>query len=94
LLLAGLFKPIDKLELRFYEIAELVGGVDQEGSPYGFRHSNITRMLLAGKAVTLVAKLHDTSVEKIESNYADSIAHHGDAAIRASLVDFASAPVA
>lgn len=83
-----LFTEIDKLAVRFCEIAKLVGNVDPDARPYAFRHTSITRMLLAGKPTTLVAKLHDTSVEKIELNYADSIAHYGDATIRETLVDF------
>jgi hypothetical protein len=89
-----LFQPIVKLHERFYEVAKMVGDVDPEASPYSFRHSNITRLLLAGKAITLVAKLHDTSVEKIESNYADKIAGHGDATIRETLLDFGTTTAA
>lgn len=44
-----LFELIDKLELRFYEVAALVGGVDPDASPYSFRHSNITLEGLVGE---------------------------------------------
>jgi hypothetical protein len=77
-----------KLELRFYEIAKLVSGVDEDASPQSFRHTSITRMLLAGRPTTLVAKLHHTSVAKIESNYAAYISYHGDALIRSTLQEF------
>jgi hypothetical protein len=86
---APLFDKIfDKLEQHFYQIAALVGGVDEDASPQSFRHTSITRMLMAGKPVTLVAKLHHTSVAKIESNYAAFISYHGDALIRSTLQEF------
>jgi hypothetical protein len=67
----------------------MIGGVDSKASPYAFRHTSITRMLLANKPIRIVASHHDTSVEKIETNYAAYITDHSDAMIRETLVDFA-----
>jgi hypothetical protein len=45
-------------------------------------------MLLENKPIRVVASHHDTSVEKIESNYAAFITRHTDAMVRSTLLDF------
>ncbi len=40
---------------------------------YSLRHSSICRALLAGVPVSVVAKLHDTSGDEIESHYSAHI---------------------
>src|SRR5262249_6433622 len=44
--------------------------------PYALRHSSITRALLRGVPVRVVADQHDTSVAMIERNYASCIADY------------------
>src|SRR5262245_23872075 len=57
--------------------------------PYALRHSSITRALLRGVPVRVVADVHDTSVAMIERNYASCIADHSDAMVRAAQIDLA-----
>jgi integrase len=79
---------VDHPEIEFRKIAALVGNVDPQATPYCLRHSSITRMLLENKPIRVVASHHDTSVEKIESNYAAFITRHTDAMVRSTLLDF------
>jgi integrase len=60
--------------------------------PYALRHSSITRALLRGVPVRLVADSHDTSVRMIEATYGKWIADHGDAALRAAQINLAPQP--
>ena len=54
---------------------------------YALRHTSITRQLLAGVPVTVVARLHDTCGKQIERNYAHRIADHADTIARRALLD-------
>ncbi|MBR1286072.1 tyrosine-type recombinase/integrase [Bradyrhizobium sp. AUGA SZCCT0177] len=54
---------------------------------YALRHTAITRALLAGAPVRLVASSFDTSVAMIERTYSRFIADHGDAQMRRALFD-------
>ena len=58
---------------------------------YCLRHTAITRALLAGVPVRLVAATYDTSVAMVEKTYSKSIADHGDAQMRRAVFD-ADAP--
>jgi hypothetical protein len=51
------------------------------------RHSSITRQLLRGVPIRVVASSHDTSVAQIEATYSSSISDHSDALHRAALID-------
>jgi len=53
---------------------------------YALRHSAISRMLLRGVPVTLVARLSDTSETIIRRHYAKLIAHHADEIARKGLL--------
>jgi integrase len=57
--------------------------------PYALRHTSITRALLRGVPVRVVADLHDTSIEMIERNYASCLATYGDAMVRAAQIELA-----
>jgi integrase len=61
--------------------------LDPEISLYAMRHSSITRMLIAGLPVRLVAAVHDTSVVMLERTYSRSIGAHSDALLRAAQFD-------
>jgi integrase len=54
---------------------------------YCLRHTAITRALLAGVPVRLVASSFDTSVAMIEKTYSKFIADHGDREMRRALFD-------
>ena len=60
---------------------------------YCLRHTAITRALLAGVPVRLVAASFDTSVAMIEKTYCKFIADHGDEQMRRAVFD-ADAPAA
>jgi integrase len=72
-----------KLFVRVAEAAGLPAGA----SMYCLRHTAITRALLAGVPVRLVASSFDTSVAMIEKTYSKFIADHGDAQMRRALFD-------
>jgi integrase len=54
---------------------------------YALRHSSITRQLLRGVPIRVVAHAHDTSVPMIEKSYSATISDHSDALHRAALLD-------
>jgi hypothetical protein len=54
---------------------------------YTLRHSSITRQLLRGTPVRLVAHAHDTSVPMIEKSYSATIGDHSDTLYRKGLLD-------
>jgi len=74
-------------------VVETVGLGPDEVTPYALRHSNISRSLLRGVPVTLVADLTDTSEREIRKHYAKLISHHADEIMRRALLDV-SQPVA
>lgn len=57
----------------FAKVVERAGLDPEQYTPYALRHTSICRMLLAGVLMTMVAKLHDTSVKEIEKHYAAHI---------------------
>ena len=69
-------------------------GLDREITFYALRHSNITRLLLAGVPVRVVASLHDTSAAMIEATYSRFITDHSDALVRRALLQSESPPAA
>jgi hypothetical protein len=68
-------------------IAGAAGQDPSKVTMYALRHSSITRMLLAGVPVRVVADHHDTGIEMIESTYSRHIGQHTDAMIRDALID-------
>jgi hypothetical protein len=54
---------------------------------YALRHSSITRMLILGTPIRIVAVHHDTSVPMIEKNYSRHIGDHADTLVRRGLLD-------
>jgi integrase len=81
-LLAGPREP----QRIFRRLAERLH-LGEEVSLYALRHSSVTRMLIAGIPIRVVAALHDTSVPMLERTYSRSIGAHSDAMIRAALID-------
>jgi site-specific recombinase XerD len=67
--------------------AAQAAGLPRGASVYCLRHTAITRALLAGVPVRLVASSFDTSVAMIERTYSRYIADHGDEQMRRALFD-------
>jgi integrase len=68
--------------------AVTAAGLDpKKVTSYALRHSSITRSLLRGVPIRVVAATHDTSVGQIEKTYSAFIASHGDEVVRAALLD-------
>ncbi len=76
----------------FRRVVEKAGLDPDEVTSYALRHSQITRQLLAGIPIRVVAHVCDTSVPMIEKAYSASISDHSDALFRRSLLDL-GAPV-
>jgi hypothetical protein len=62
--------------------------------PYCLRHSSIVRGLTNGLPVSLVAKVHDTSVAMIEKHYGAFIVDAAEELLRRAMVPMAAAAVA
>jgi integrase len=54
---------------------------------YALRHSSITRALLGGVPIRIVAAQHDTSVPMLEKTYSAHILDHSDGLARRALLD-------
>jgi integrase len=76
----------------FAQIAEQVGLAGH--TMYSLRHSAITRALLKGVPIRVVAVNADTSVAMIEKTYSKFIADHADEITREALLDPAALPAA
>ena len=70
------------------DVAEIVMALklDAKATLYALRHSSITRALLRGLPIRLVAASHDTSSAEIERTYAKHIVDHSDDISRAALL--------
>jgi integrase len=79
------FRRSDQYRLAFAKVVEAAGLDPAEVTLYACRHTAISRSLLAGTPVTLVADLCDTSEREIRKHYAKLIAHHGHALARLAL---------
>jgi integrase len=80
------------LRLPFRRAVEKAGLDVSIVTSYALRHSSITRQLLRGVPIRVVAHAHDTSVPMIEKSYSATIGDHSDALHRAALLDL-GAPV-
>jgi integrase len=67
------------------EVVKAVG-LAPDATPYLFRHSNISRMLMRGLHTKLVADLHDTSEQMIRQHYGKFIIEHSDEIARSVLL--------
>jgi len=61
---------------------------------YSLRHSFVSRSLLKGVPVTVVADMTDTSEREIRKHYAKLISHHADEIARRALIDVSQPPSA
>src|SRR6516165_6473713 len=71
------------------EFAEVVtaAGLDRKVTMYALRHSYISRALLRGISITLVADATDTSEKEIRRHYAKLISDHSGEIMRRALLD-------
>ena len=75
---------------RPFQQAVIRAGLDpQQVTFYALRHTSITRLLLNGAPIRLVADMHDTSVAMIEATYSAAISEHSDVVLRRGLLDIA-----
>ena len=72
----------------FRDIVAKAGLDPDEVTSYALRHTSITRQLLAGIPIRVVAHMHDSSVPMLEATYSSSIGDHSDALYRKALPDF------
>jgi integrase len=70
----------------FRDVVTAVGLDPDVVTPYALRHSSVTRLLLKGVPVRVVAALHNTSVSQIERNYSKHITEHADDVTRSALL--------
>jgi integrase len=87
------YRRSDRYRKDFAAVVAAVG-LDSETTLYALRHSCISRSLLRGMPVTLLADLTDTSEREIRKHYAKLIAHHGDELARRVLLDMSQPSVA
>jgi integrase len=73
----------------FQRVAARAGLDPSEVTIYTLRHSSITRQLIGGVPIRVVASLHDTSVQMIEATYSKHIGDHSDTLVRRNLLDVA-----
>ncbi|MEY9131923.1 integrase [Bradyrhizobium diazoefficiens] len=72
---------------RPFAAAARAANLPERATAYALRHTAITRALLAGIPVRLVASSFDTSVAMIEKTYSKYIADHGDEQMRRAVFD-------
>jgi len=83
----------DQYRRDFAAVVEAAGLDPRAVTLYALRHSHISRSLLRGVPVTVVADLTDTSEREIRKHYAKLISHHADEIARRALLD-TSTPLA
>jgi integrase len=86
------FRRSDLYRLDFAEVVTAAGLDAATVTLYALRHSMISRSLLRGVPITVVADMTDTSEREIRKHYAKLIAHHADGIARAALLDLSSEP--
>jgi integrase len=80
------YRRSDQYRRDFAVVVEAVGLDPKTVTAYALRHSHISRSLLRGVPVTLVADLTDTSEREIRKHYAKLISHHADDIARRALL--------
>jgi integrase len=76
----------------FRRIVMQAGLDPSEVTIYSLRHSSITRQLVGGTPIRVVAVTHDTSIQMIEATYSRHIGDHSDALIRRNMLDLSEPP--
>jgi integrase len=81
------YRRSDQYRVGFAQVVAAAGLDPDAVTMYALRHSCISRSLLRGTPVTIVADLTDTSEREIRKHYAKLIAHHADEIARRALLD-------
>jgi integrase len=76
---------VTHVAVKLFAKAAATAGIEATG--YSLRHSAITRMLLLGRPIRIVAALHDTSTKMIEATYGRFIAEYSDDVVRSGMLD-------
>lgn len=79
--------------VRPWRAAVKAAGLPTDRVPYALRHSSIVRGLRAGLPISIVAKVHDTSVAMIERHYAAFILDATEELLRRAAVPLVSAEI-
>src|SRR5262249_3985894 len=88
------YRRSDQYRRDFAEVVEAAGLDPDEVTAYALRHTAVSRMLLRGVPVTVVADLTDTSEREIRKHYAKLISHHADEIARKGLLQIEPPPAA
>ena len=88
------YRRNDRYRGDFAAVAAACGLDPKTVTLYALRHSCISRSLLRGVPVTVVADLTDTSEREIRKHYAKLISHHADEIARRALLDVSQPPTA
>jgi integrase len=81
------FRRSDQYRADFAAVAAAAGLDPKEVTLYSLRHSGISRALIRGVPLTIVADLADTSEREIRRHYAKTISHHADSLARRALLE-------
>jgi integrase len=81
------FRRNDHYSAGFAAAASAVGLDPKTVTLYSLRHSGISRALIRGVPLTIVADLADTSEREIRRHYAKLISHHADTLPRRALLE-------
>jgi integrase len=88
------FRRSDQYRDAMREVMAVVGLDPDEATPYCLRHSAITRSLLAGVPLSVVAAGADTSEREIRRHYRRFISAHADEIARRGLLQVEAPPTA
>ena len=88
------YRRSDQYRREFAEVVEAAGLDPKTVTPYALRHSYISRALLRGISITLIADATDTSEREIRRHYAKLISDHSGEIMRRALLDLSQPSVA
>jgi len=83
------YRRSDQYRREFAEVVEAAGLDPKTVTMYAMRHSYISRALLRGISITLIADATDTSEREIRRHYAKLISDHSGEIMRRALLDTA-----
>src|SRR5262249_42145909 len=81
------YRRSDPYRTEFAEVVEAAGLDPKKVTPYSLRHSYVSRALLRGISITLIADATDTSEREIRRHYAKLISDHSGEIMRRALLD-------
>ena len=88
------YRRSDQYRREFAEVVEAAGLDPKTVTMYALRHSYISRALLRGISITLIADATDTSEREIRRHYAKLISDHSGEIMRRALLDVSQPSVA